>query len=288
MDIQLTLNLLKKMNFKVVDHFIKGKSKTENLCEDKIVLSESYLCVIDGATSKSDIKFNGKSTGVIIGEVLESAIKKANPKLNHYQFMDYLSDYVKQFYVDQDVLEHMIVTPKDRLIATIGVYSIYKDEVWIVGDCQCLIDKIYYSKNKRIDEINSNVRSIIVEMELLKGKTISQLQEQDAGREFILPILKKQQIFQNAHYDNDLSYAVIDGFEIDRKKIKKISTANSTSIVIATDGYPMLFPSLIESEKHLQRIIKKDPLCFRLFKSTKGVYKNNLSFDDRAFLKIKK
>ena len=37
----------------------------------------------------------------------------------------------------------------------------------------------------------------------------------------------------------------------------------------------------------LRDILEKDPLCIRLYKSTKGIKKGNCSFDDRAYLRIK-
>lgn len=57
-------------------------------------------------------------------------------------------------------------------------------------------------------------------------------------------------------------------------------------MILASDGYPKLFNSLIESELYLKKIINEDPLCYKLFKSTKGINKGKLSFDDRAYIKF--
>ena len=57
-------------------------------------------------------------------------------------------------------------------------------------------------------------------------------------------------------------------------------------VVLASDGYPYLLPSLLETENALASVIKEDPLCFRRFKSVKGVGPGNISFDDRAYLKF--
>lgn len=274
------------MNVNVVENFLKGKVGNQDLCEDRIVITEHFICIVDGATSKSNFTFSNKSIGTLVGEVIDSAIRKVDHKATSIEFVMYLTNCVKKFYEDNGLLNHMEVSPVDRLSAAICVYSIYRDEIWIVGDCQCLVDGSYYSSSSYIEKINSEVRAIVIELALKEGLTIAQLQENDTGRGFILPILKKQHLFQNAFFANKLSYAVIDGFEVDKNKIYKIDTSNSKSIILASDGYPKLFSTLIESEEYLKNILEIDPLCYSVFKSTKGQYKGNLSFDDRAYLKI--
>ena len=59
------------------------------------------------------------------------------------------------------------------------------------------------------------------------------------------------------------------------------------SIILASDGYPVLKDNLKETENILQDILLKDPLMFREYKSTKGKLKGDVSFDDRAFIKVK-
>ena len=36
----------------------------------------------------------------------------------------------------------------------------------------------------------------------------------------------------------------------------------------------------------LQDLLEQDPMCFRLYPSTKGVKPGNVSFDDRAYCRI--
>lgn len=58
------------------------------------------------------------------------------------------------------------------------------------------------------------------------------------------------------------------------------------TIVLASDGYPYLKDSLEASEHALQGVLRDDPLLFRTYKATKGIQQGNLSFDDRAYVKI--
>ena len=75
MDIPLEFLKLSNMSFRIVDSFIEGK-ESRKLCEDRIVIVDSFACIVDGATSKSEMKFGdisqGKHAGIIIDEVFFS------------------------------------------------------------------------------------------------------------------------------------------------------------------------------------------------------------------------
>lgn len=110
----------------------------------------------------------------------------------------------------------------------------------------------------------------------------------DPGRNFIYRFLQQQAILQNNPDKNQpYSFPVFDGFPINMHQVRIFSIGNHTQIVLSSDGYPCLFPTLRESECYLMNILENDPLCMRQYKSTKGIKKGNCSFDDRAYLKIR-
>lgn len=59
---------------KVVEHFIKGKKGLEK-CEDALFISEHFVAVIDGVTSKSDFTYNGKTTGKLAAELIKEQLE---------------------------------------------------------------------------------------------------------------------------------------------------------------------------------------------------------------------
>ena len=59
-----------------------------------------------------------------------------------------------------------------------------------------------------------------------------------------------------------------------------------TEIILASDGYPYLENTLEASESKLKYILENDPLCYTLYKSTKGIQKGNVSFDDRSYVRF--
>ena len=63
-------------------------------------------------------------------------------------------------------------------------------------------------------------------------------------------------------------------------------SADTQEVVLASDGYPFLCPTLAESEARLKEQIVRDPLNINTFKATKGMMTGNLSFDDRAYIRF--
>ena len=96
--------------------------------------------------------------------------------------------------------------------------------------------------------------------------------------------LKLQMAFENKNIP--FGYPVLNGQGIAPSMIKVYPVKSGDEILLASDGYPVLGGTLAESEKELQRILKEDPLCFRVYRSTKGKKSCNISFDDRAYCRI--
>ena len=83
---------------------------------------------------------------------------------------------------------------------------------------------------------------------------------------------------QNRHY------AVIDGTPIYMGGTRLIRACRE--VVLASDGYPFLLPTLRDSEEALARQLKDDPQNLSFFLATKGIVEGNLSFDDRAYVRL--
>ena len=111
--------------------------------------------------------------------------------------------------------------------------------------------------------------------------TLSSLRHDDTARKSILADLVASMAGQN------VEYAVIDGFDIPMEKVRIISVPFETkSIVLASDGYPFLKPTLAESEQALQTQLRSDPLNIGRYKATKGCMEGSNSFDDRAYIRF--
>lgn len=274
------------MNFKVIEKNIVSKHKSIEYCEDKIVYNNFFACVIDGATSKSTAVYENKTSGLLVSEILEKTILNLEEKTSLSQTIDILTNSVRDYYIANNLIENMKNNPLDRLTASIVIFSKYFNQIWMIGDCQCMVDNKVYTNEKFIDKLLSETRAFYITKELISEKSIKELQEFDTGRQYIMPLLISQSYFQNCKFDSDYSYCVIDGFPINISQIKVIDINSSKTVILASDGYPNLFNTLNESENYLDYILENDPLCYDLYKSTKGKNVNMNSFDDRAYLRL--
>jgi hypothetical protein len=81
---------------------------------------------------------------------------------------------------------------------------------------------------------------------------------------------------------------VLDGFPVpDEGIFVQPFPTDLHTIVLASDGYPYLQETLGASEQQLQELLNEDPLLFRRYKATKGMKQDNISFDDRTYVKLK-
>lgn len=171
--------------------------------------------------------------------------------------------------------------PVMRMTSSVVVYSKKRREIWMVGDCQCMINGVLHENTKPCEKLVAEKRAAIICKALDNGATVAQIQDDDIGRRAIEPDLKESCKMQN------IDYSVVDGFPIPLSKVKVIRLEdNPAEIVLASDGYPNLKPTLEESECELNRILSEDPLCIKLNVATKGLAKGRLSFDDRTYIRF--
>jgi len=245
------------------------------------------VVVIDGVTSKTQRRWDGKTGGRIAAEIIKEAFDHIPFDATARQTVDILTAAIHALYKQYEVTDVVQDDAVQRAVACFVALSIERKEVWFVGDCQCMLNQECIQYTKEIDDITANARSLFLEAEIAKGKTIEELREHDTGREFILPLLERQMTFQNNPAAGQYWFPVIDGFDVPDEGIHVLSlTPDVKTIVLASDGFPYLKGSLEASEQALQGVFQDDPLLFRKYKSTKGLQQGNLSFDDRAYVKI--
>lgn len=274
---------------KVIESKIEGKKSPES-CEDGLVVTADFIAVIDGSTSKTphhlspDMK-NGRYAMVLISEYIQHELK---PESTVEDFCEGVTSYIyNKVYRQQGIEEQMQAHPEERLTASAILYSKVRNEVWMVGDCQAIIDGKLYENNKPFEEIVARRR-----VELIRQGFTPQ-----EARKTIEPLL-----IQAMLEGQNKTYTVIDGFPIYQKGVKVVSlnapqknvetdVADSLplptkEIVLASDGYPFLKPTLAESEEALAHLLAYDPQCTHEFIATKGIVVGNKSFDDRTYIRF--
>lgn len=287
---------------KIIESSIIGK-KSPEACEDGMVITDDFIAVIDGSTSKTpkhlnpDMK-NGRYAMMLISEYIREELK-ADASVD--DFCQGVSAYIyNKVYEKLGVEKRLKEHPEERLTASAILYSRTRNEVWMVGDCQAIIDGKLYENGKPYEQEIARKRVELIEQGLSPAEARKQIE----------PLLVEAMLS-----GQNQTYTVIDGFPIYREGVKVVSVSDSCSvqdsvpasdsvpcsdsvsasgtflvssseIVLASDGYPFLKPTLAASEAALAEQIANDPQNIHSFIATKGIVEGNKSFDDRTYIRF--
>lgn len=287
---------------KIIESSIIGK-KSQEACEDGMVVTDDFIAVIDGSTSKTpkhlnpDMK-NGRYAMMLISEYIREELK-ADASVD--DFCQGVTAYIyHKVYEKLGVEERLKEHPEERLTASAILYSRTRNEVWMVGDCQAIIDGKLYENGKPYEQEIARKRVELIEQGLSPAEARKQIE----------PLLIEAMLS-----GQNQTYTVIDGFPIYQEGVKVVSVSDSCSvqdsvpasdsvpcsdsvsasgtifvssseIVLASDGYPFLKPTLAASEAALVEQIANDPQNIHSFIATKGIVEGNKSFDDRTYIRF--
>ncbi len=254
------------------------KRLSDAVGEDGMVVTDDYVAVIDGSTSKTTYRHSLTMTnGRKAMKIVARYIRHAKASLSCHEFCVGATKAVAghyHFWERQRVAEH----PEDRLTCSAVVFSRQKREVWLIGDCQCMIDGRLYDNPKPYEQELADKRAETI---LASSFPKEHFLARDSAREAILPDMLRHMQQQNK------TYAVIDGFSIPEQHVRVLTlTFQPHELVLASDGYPFLCPTLNQSEERLKELREKDPCCISMYRATKGIMHDQESYDDRTYIRL--
>src|SRR5690625_3913040 len=94
--------------------------------------------------------------------IIKDVIKNFNSNITYNQAIDKLTQSIRQFYIEEDMLEIAKKNTTNRLAACAIIFSKKKEEIWIIGDCQYMVEGEHYENKKDVDEIISKDRSLFL------------------------------------------------------------------------------------------------------------------------------
>lgn len=249
--------------------------------EDGIVVTPDFIAVIDGSTSKATRRYSlFSSNGRLAMQIVARTLRRVPKSISMAQFCLTVTQNIRKRYRHRD-LPYLAEHAEERMAASAVVFSRLRREVWMIGDCQCLINGELYENPKPYEQQLAEMRAAEVRRLMSAGTTIDQLRHEDTARPTIIPHML------NAMKQQNVGYSVFDGFPIPLVHVRLLPlTFDPFEIVLASDGYPFLHPTLAASEAALQQQIANDPLNIGQFKATKGCLAGNNSFDDRAYIRF--
>ena len=260
----------------IIEEFICGKKADCSKNEDMLLVANNFIAVVDGVSAKNGHLFDGATGGRKAAEKVCETVTAFDRSITAREAVEKITNAIAELYEENE--------PKGAAAAGAIIFSKERNEIWSIGDCQCLINGELFAHEKEIDRINADARALVLEMAKMEGKTQDELLENDVGREFIMPILENQHIFSNK--TGRFSYGILNGMQVPDEHIVIHKVKSGDEIVLASDGYPYLKGTLEESEKLLEEELKNNPLCDGEYRSTKGKAKDNISFDDRTYIRF--
>ena len=177
---------------RVIEEKIIGK-KSQELCEDGIVVNDDFVAVIDGSTSKTPLRINdGMTNGRFCMEKVCSLLNDIPCDTTMEKFCAMATDMIFRIYMDKALdISLLKADPIQRMTASAVVFSRSLQEVWMIGDCHCIVDGKYYDNPKPYEIPIAKKRAEILKDALANGATVEELRRNDIGRESVLPILKE-------------------------------------------------------------------------------------------------
>lgn len=301
---------------KIIESHLQGKTSPvpDDGGEDRIIVTDHYAAVIDGATAKTQLRYplNGcdVTPGTMAAEIMKQGVMDLDPDMEPREVCDFLNQRVRDAYTERGILDRVEKNPSERFSAAIAVYNNKKRYVLQAGDIQLVMDGKYYHYDLQMSEERMALRVKEIERILASGdmtleQYLSLPPDQCPGRLLafnnppadsgLYTARRDQNTYQNIS-GSPYGYFALDGFAdyaVQGWDIIPVPD-HVTDIVLASDGYATLegidpvqtLGTLAEAEAALKRVITEDPACFRLYKATKGMNRANFSFDDRSYLKL--
>jgi glycerophosphoryl diester phosphodiesterase len=131
------------------------------------------------------------------------------------------------------------------------------------------------------------MRATYLKALLREGSTsVEQVRREDPGSALIAPLLRVEHVFRNAVDVGELAYAAIDGHRVPQELIERVPIPAGAEVVFASDGYPAVLPTCVETEDYLSRSLSEDPLRIGRHPEVRGVKDGWESYDDRAYLRF--
>lgn len=253
-------------------------------CGDAIYYNNHFAAVIDGATPKSSLLWENEPSDVFIANFLKRAFADLPREISMQDAFQFISisfaEHCKGINRELSTMRQ-----DERPQASVVIYSDYHKEIWSLGDCRYLVNGKEHRDVKDIDILLSRLRAFVHEVNEVSAESGATIPWPKGERVAIQPFLEQQPWLANKRAD--FGYGVLNGSPEALNFVEVTPVESPGTIVLATDGYPRLFPTLEQTEAFLRECLDKDPGCYHELCGTKGIVGDNVSYDDRAYLSLR-
>lgn len=265
----------------IKESFSFPKNGGQDKNEDILFIGDRVIAVVDGVTSKTappdGVSISG---GVFASRVVADLLKTLPEMTDGVQIIEYLNEKLKQA-----IAASPFSAQPEPPAASVVLYDRYTRQVISYGDCQILLRGTVCKREKQLDVICAQKRADILLRLIENGESETTLLACDPGRAAIEADILHS-FLQYANQEGEYGFPVLGYGQVLPQYVDIFPVTPGEEVVLASDGYPILRSTLLESETELERVIRKDPLLIREYPSTKGVVAGNHSYDDRTYVRF--
>lgn len=263
---------------KIIETQVVPRS-TEEPCADELIAGEHVAGVADGATAKP-WESAAAPTGAVLAGRLATLCANVSGEATAVDAVSAATGLVATLNGAAGI------APGAGSAVTFALVHAPRREVWRVGEARILVNGDSIPARGPGEDAVATARSLVLHEKLAKGTPVDALIHADPGRAAIEPLLRSLVGLRNSPAEH-FGYGAIDGKPVPARFIEVIPLPpGECEIVLATDGYPEIAPTLAESERLLADRLGRDPLMIEEPPATKGLRPHSASFDDRAYLRV--
>jgi glycerophosphoryl diester phosphodiesterase len=230
---------------RVLEQHIVGKLGDPEKCEDVIYVSDHFACIADGSTIGPPV--NGRPSGRIAAEAVVAGLAKVPAEADMHSALQTINAHVRDVfgYPNSD---HVHALGRRPAAPTL-IFSLARQELWAAGDLQVMVDGRKIDLRKKVDQIATDFRCMVVRALLAQGRTVTDLMNTGEDSQFLKAFFEMQQpAFLNRTNVGDLGYCDVDGGDQNIPLVKVIPIGGVKRLVMASDGYVDIHHTLAECE----------------------------------------
>jgi hypothetical protein len=262
--------------FSVIEQLAASGKGEPARCEDRLVVSDDFVAVIDGATSSGPI--GDRAGGIVAAEAVAEVLQKLAADATVHDFVLAATSLIaRRIGVWDDT--------RMRPSAAAVVWSAARREIWRIGDCLYRVDDLACPGTKEIDVIAYAYRCAVVRGRLRLGRTSPEAERRVPTLEQpFMPLIDVQHAFMNLDdEDEPLAYGALCGTPVPERFVEVRPVADAREIVLCSDGFLSPAPTLAE----IAATRDADPLMVRRVDGSRPFPPGADYFDDTTYVRFR-
>ena len=250
---------------------------------DALVINGSYIAVLDAYQARGWRAWENYPGGVFARRVLVEAIENFAPGLEAAEAFTLMHNALQERGAKciADMEDDQIYAwPMSRVL----IYSVDRQEIWRLGDSPFVVDGELNQPRNEALEAAALYRANVLTRFLAKERDLYDLVNSDIGRSAIIQTIAQED--QKADGVKALTANPAANLETILANVEIFKVEIDQEVILATDGFPRILPTLDESTDWLMEEKDRDPLFIHDYKALRGWGEYDAGYDDRTYVRF--